>query len=67
MQVNNCYLLPRDRQLEEPLSYCAICGGELYKGDPAFYDDGQVICCCKDCVTEVAAKYLFPITIGVDD
>lgn len=47
MQVKNCYLLPRDRQLEEPVAYCDVCGAELYEGEQAFYDNGQEILCCK--------------------
>lgn len=64
MQVKNCYLLPRDRQLEEPVAYCDVCGAELYEGEQAFYDNGQEILCCKDCVLGVTMKYLVPVTVG---
>lgn len=67
MQVKNCYLLPRDRQLEEPVAHCDVCGAELYEGEQAFYDNGQEILCCKDCVLGVTMKYLVPVTVGEED
>lgn len=62
--MNECYLLPRDRQLEAPIAHCDICGAELYKDDPAFYDPGRGIVCCEDCAPDVAMEYLTPILIG---
>lgn len=67
MQVKECYLLPRDRQLEAPAAYCEICGAELYTGDTAYSDDGAGVLCCEDCAPDVAMNYLTRITISEED
>ena len=67
MQVKECYLLPRDRQLEPPMAHCEMCGVELYKDDPAFYDPERGIICCEDCAPDVAMNYLTPILIGEEN
>ena len=66
MQVNNCYLLPRDRQLEVPAATCCICDTELYNGERAFFDgDGQDFV-CEDCLERWAKELLNEVVLGDD-
>lgn len=65
-KVNNCYLLPRDRQLEEPVAYCELCGCELYEDETAYFDDGSSAYICGGCLEQWAKQNLSEVIMGDD-
>ena len=47
---------------EEIVARCDTCGFELYRGEPYYCVNGEVI--CEDCLGEFAARLLAPFRIG---
>ena len=66
MQVNECYLLPRDRQLDGAEAHCEICGAELYEGDLAYFDEGARLYFCDACLECWAKANLSEVIVGDD-
>lgn len=64
--MNECYLLPRDRQLEAPVDYCDICGAEMYEGEAAYFDEGASLYFCEECVECWAKANLREVIVGDD-
>lgn len=44
---------PWDRQQDEPFTYCAECGGEIYEGEECYRIGGRYF--CDNCVMKEVA------------
>ena len=40
---------------------CALCGGEIYRGEAYYYINGQTV--CWDCLADYAAQALAPFLV----
>ena len=60
-------LPPPDRMGEPEAALCALCAGELYRGEEFYRIDGQVV--CPDCLPRFAEAYfgLCRITGGSEE
>lgn len=62
--MESCYLLPRDAQQEKVITYCDLCGGELYEDEEAYYDDGSGVYICGGCLEQWAKQNLSKVRMG---
>lgn len=46
---------PLDRQLDDPIAYCAECGGEIYEGDECYRILFTDIYYCDECMMKEVA------------
>ena len=46
---------------ENTAAECALCGGEIYTGEPYYYINGSAA--CRDCLPELARRLLAPFLV----
>ena len=54
----------RDPQRAYPAAVCALCGGDLYRGDACWRLSGRVL--CKDCLLRLLLDELAPYRLVLE-